>query len=254
MRRTKMAGEMRLARVAAMAGAVLALLSAGGCTVGTANPNIVRGSGKVITEARQVSGVNEVVLTMSGDLSIVQDATESLAIEGEDNIVPLITTEVSGKRLTIGVREGSSFSNTRPLRIRLAVSELRHIQATGSGNVEMDGVEADRLHTETNGSGNVTVRNISTNSYSATTTGSGNITASGAVDRQEIACTGSGNYEGRDLQSRSATVEVSGSGNATLRVSDTLDATVSGSGSVWYIGSPAVEEHDSGNGEIAPAP
>lgn len=45
------------------------------------------GSGKVITEQRAVSNINEVSFDAFGNLFIKQSDTESLTIEAEDNIV-----------------------------------------------------------------------------------------------------------------------------------------------------------------------
>jgi 3D (Asp-Asp-Asp) domain-containing protein len=245
----------RIRRTGPMIAAFIAVVTTigllGGCTVGAPdNPNMVRGSGHVITEQRQVSDLSEVVLTMSGNLTIEQNGTEAFTMEGEDNILPLITTEVSGNRLTIGTRSGASFSTTRSLRFYLSVKSISYICATGSGNIGMAGAQGNQLRTETTGSGNVTLTSVAAKSYTAKTTGSGGITASGSAESQDVTGTGSGDYDGRDLQSKSAKVALSGSGNATVKVSDTLDASVSGSGSVRYIGDPAVTRQDQGSGEI----
>jgi len=237
-------------------GAVIAVMIAAallsGCNLGAPyNPNQVYGSGNVITEQRSISGVSEVVLKTSGDLTVEQNGTEALSVEGEDNILPLITTAVSGNRLTIDVKSGSSFSNSRPLRFHLSVKDIDYLSTTGSGNIGMSGVQSDRLQTEVAGSGNVTLTNVTAQNYTAKTTGSGGITASGSVEHQGVTGMGSGTYDGHDLQSKSAEVNLSGSGSATVRVSDTLDASVNGSGSVHYIGDPKVTAQDHGSGEIA---
>lgn len=222
----------------------------GGCTIGTNNPNLVRGSGHVITEQRQVSELSEVVLTISGELIIVQDGTEALSIEGEDNIVPLISTIVSGGRLTIGTRNNASFSNSRPLRYHLSVDDLSYVGTTGSGSIEMSGAKGSVLRTETSGSGDLKISSISVAGFEGRASGSGDITASGQSERLTVRCTGSGSFNGRGLQSRTGEVELTGSGDAVVRVSDTLEATVSGSGSIKYLGSPSLTKHDSGSGEI----
>lgn len=222
----------------------------GGCTIGATNERIVRGSGTVITESRIVSELDEVELTMSGDLTIEQGSTEALTIEGEDNIVPLISSDVSGRRLTLGTRENASFSNTKPLRFRLTVRHLSFISAAGSGGIQMDGVTGSRLQVKASGSGDITITRISETTFEAGSSGSGSINASGDVGDLNVRCSGSGDYKGRDLGSKTAHVELLGSGDATVKVSESLDATVSGSGSIRYVGSPEVNRHDSGSGEI----
>jgi hypothetical protein len=236
---------------------VIAIGLLSGCSLGAQNNgnngnngDMVVGSGKVITEQRPVSEVSEVVLATRGDLTIDQNGTEALTVEGEDNILPLITTEVSGNRLTIRTKDGPDFNNTRPLRYRLSVKAINYIGAASSGNIGMAGVQSDQLTTEVTGSGNVTLTNVAGQDYTASTGGSGVTTVSGNVVSEDITGVGSGNYDGSSLQSKSATVNLSGSGNATVRVSDTLNTTVNGNGSVHYIGNPKVTSQVHGSGQI----
>lgn len=70
------------------AAAAVTCLALGACDelgVGT------RGSGTVITESRDLSDFNEVVLQGSGEVVVTVDGTEALTIEAEDNIMPLLT-------------------------------------------------------------------------------------------------------------------------------------------------------------------
>ncbi|HWL48440.1 MAG TPA: DUF2807 domain-containing protein, partial [Acidimicrobiia bacterium] len=65
---------------------LLSALVASSCIVG------VEGSGNVITESREVSDFNEIVLGGSGRVMVEVTGTESLTIEAEDNIMPLLET------------------------------------------------------------------------------------------------------------------------------------------------------------------
>lgn len=77
---------------------VAVLVAAGaGCAV-------VRGSGNVVTEQRQVSGFNCIDLSGSGKLIIAQGSSEGLTIEAEDNIIGRIETSViSSGCLTLAI-------------------------------------------------------------------------------------------------------------------------------------------------------
>ena len=76
------------------------------------------------------------------------------------------------------------------------------------------------------------------------------MTLAGTVDAQAVTISGTGDYNGEDLQSTTAEVTLDGAGNAVLRVSDRLDATVSGVGSVEYIGDPHVTKDINGVGSV----
>ena len=72
----------------------------------------------------------------------------------------------------------------------------------------------------------------------------------GQVDDQIIALISAGNYEAENLMSATVDVEIADSGSATVRVSTTLNADITGSGSVFYHGSPVVTRTGSGTGII----
>jgi hypothetical protein len=62
----------------------------------------------------------------------------------------------------------------------------------------------------------------------------------GQVDDQVIALISAGNYEAENLISATVDAEIADSGSATVRVSTTLNADITGIGSVFYHGSPVV--------------
>src|SRR3954452_19692731 len=64
----------------------------------------VQGSGNLRTETRSVSGFTAVDLSEQGHLVIEQNGTEGLTITAEDNILPLLTSNVSGDRLVLGTK------------------------------------------------------------------------------------------------------------------------------------------------------
>ena len=212
---------MRWVRSALPAAATGVLLAA--CT-------FTAGSGTVRSESRDVHGFSSVQLAGSGDAVIQQTGSESLTIEAEENLLPLLTSEVSGGVLTLGTKPGASINPTRPITYRVTMKDLRGLSVSGSGGATATEVKADALGVEVSGSGAITV--------------------TGTADSQQVRVTGSGDYRGAQLPSRIATVLVSGSGNAEVNVRDTLDAQVSGSGTVRYTGNPQVNKSVSGSGEV----
>src|SRR5512134_146274 len=68
-------------------------------------------------EPRPVSGIDRVVLRTVGDLEITQGAEEALVVEAEPRVLRRITTEVSGRTLTIDIQ--GSVSTRQPIRYLL---------------------------------------------------------------------------------------------------------------------------------------
>lgn len=208
---------------------LLGLLTA--CTaVQGAGTNIVRGSGDVVTEEREVSGFTSISLQGVGELVIDQTGSESLTVTADDNLLPYIETQVRGRELIITIQEDTTLSDITELTFHVTVDSLDSLELTGAGDVEL-------LHLEND-------------TWDVNLSGAGNITVSGQVDTQTIVISGAGSYNGEALISQAASIENSGAGMAIVQVSDSLNVNISGLGSVEYIGDPTVEQTITGLGTV----
>jgi hypothetical protein len=208
------------------------------------------GSGNKTTETRPVSGFDRIELYGVGKLIVRQTGVQSLTIEGDDNIVPLVRTEVSEQTLMIGLERNAQIQPRVPLVFNVTASDLSALTLSGAGSIEADDLRADNFETTISGAGNTHLGNITAGRLTATLSGAGDFKVSGNVADQEVVLTGAGSYRARDLQSHNANVRTAGAGSATVRVSDNLTAGLSGVGSIRYYGSPTVQQHRSGIGSI----
>jgi hypothetical protein len=210
---------------------------------------LVRGSGDIRTEERDVSDFHKVHLSGVGDLIITQGEKESLLIETDDNIIPLIETEVSAERLSIGFRRGYNFVPTSDIKFYLTVKELDEILLSGAGSIKCEDFDTEELEIEISGAGDIDFR-LDADLVRVNSSGAGGIEMSGKVDRQEIDLSGAGKYDAEELESRECEITVSGAGSATVNVSQELDVDISGVGGVEYKGSPTVQQNIKGLGAI----
>jgi len=188
----------------------------------------VRGSGNVVTESRDVSGFDEIAVFGSGEVVVDVTGTESLTIEAEDNIMPLLETEVRNGVLELEV-EGN-VSATRDIKYTITAATLQGVSIAGSGDVTATGVQSDEFAVEI--------------------AGSGDVSPAGTVAALSIEIAGSGRFQGEDLVATTATVEVAGSGDVVVNATEELDIDVAGSGNVEYVGNPTVTQSVSGSGEV----
>jgi hypothetical protein len=211
----------------------------------------MRGAGNIVTEAREVSGFDEVHLAGEGVLTIVQGEAESLTIEAEEGILPLIETTVSGGRLEIRYRKGwTSPRPTVPVRYNLGVKTLRAVHSSGSAEIRAASLRAEQLEIVVSGSGDVTLGQLTAESLRAVISGSGRFRVAGEATHQRVEISGSGSYSADGATSRDAEIAISGSGRALVRVSEELEVRISGSGEVEYIGDPRVSRRVSGAGRV----
>jgi hypothetical protein len=211
----------------------------------------ITGSGKVISAARPVDSFTKLESTCSADVVLVQGSPQAVLIEGEDNILPLIETKVSGGKLTISTKPNTSIRTTQALIVHITVPELSSIRLTGSGNVDAKNLASASLDLEITGSGNIQIGSLGTPSLQAKISGSGDISIEGGnINSQTIGLSGSGNFEAKSLESRMADITISGSGDATLWVTDNLTANLSGSGDVNYYGTSGLDKRVTGSGSV----
>ncbi len=234
------------------------------------NAKTVRGSGDVISEEREIAGVEAVELATIGNLYIEIGDEESLVIEAEDNLLEYIETDVHWGELVIETRN-VNLRTRRPINYYLTVKELTAAKISSAGNIEVDDIttekftigissagdfrmgrlEADRVRIRVSSAGDTYIDYLTAKSLDVKISSSGNVSIDdGRVDSQNISVSSSGDYRAEDLESREAEVDVSSSGDATVRVSEYLDASASSSGDIKYIGRPRVHANESSSGDI----
>ena len=217
---------MRLRGLVLGAATLITMVAVSACDGGVFG---VRGSGNVITESRDVSGFNEIAVLGSGNVVVEFNGSESLTVEAEDNIMPLLKTEVRNGRLELSVE--SSISPTVEVKYTITAATLDGVSISGSGDVAATGIDAESFDVEISGSGKVK--------------------ATGTADTLTLSISGSGRYDGEGLAASVGDVRVSGSGDAVVYVTEDLNVDVSGSGSVEYIGEPSLTTSISGSGDIS---
>jgi hypothetical protein len=211
--------------------------------------DLIVGSAKVITETRPVNDFTSLELGCSADVILAQGPL-AVSIEGEDNILPLIETRVSGGKLIIDSKPNSNFRSTKPIVIHIAVPKLSSIQVSASGDVDIDGFTAASLDLNTSGSGNIRLQGLQADSVKATISGSGGMTLDGKTGQLTVKDSASGNFTGTRLESRQANVTLTGSGDATVWVTYSLSATLSASGNLMYYGAAGLDQKVTGSGNV----
>lgn len=210
----------------------------------------VRGSGEVVETTREVQDFSRLTFAGMGNLYIEQGFEEALSIEAEENLIENLDIEVRGDTLFIGTKEGKNLRPTEPMNYYLDVKDLERVTLSGSGLIEAEDFQAEKLTLTLSGSGNIVIEYLEAVSLNVTLSGSGNIELSGDLEDQDVIISGSGDYDARGLKSSVADILISGSGNAEIRVEDNLDVLISGSGNVRYFGSPSIDETVTGSGSV----
>lgn len=247
--------------------AFLSMLTACGTIVNLVSDQIVlRGSGELASEERELPGFSAVHVNSSIDVTIETGPEQRVVASADDNILPYLRTEVEGDTLIVDLGEEddnitiidmehpATVAITAPA-IAPAIEELVvnssgditaealtgeqvTVQTNSSGDIDVGAVSANSLRIITNSSGDVTIDGLEATALDATLNSSGNVDIAGEVQSQNVQLTSSGNYEAAELRSASASAQISSSGDATLWVTESLRGETNSSGDIRYYGSP----------------
>ena len=220
-------------RILRMLGMVVAVLLASGCDVSNVTinvgGNIVKGSGVLREEKRNVPDFTCIDLSGAFDVVVTCGKKQEISVSGDDNVVPHIKTEVTEGVLKVFLDQSVSTKNK--IKLALSVPTVNDLRVSGIGDVDISSVSNKLLRLDVSGVGNVK--------------------AEGVVGALEITSSGAGNVEARKLIAKIAAVDVSGIGHVVLTAADELNATISGVGGVDYFGNPKVTEKVSGIGRVS---
>jgi hypothetical protein len=196
---------------------------------GDSSSSGIRGSGTAATETRELAAFDGVELAGSNVVTIRVGPPQTVVVHADDNLLPLVTTEVSGGSLVIGTT--GSVATRSPMSVDVTVPSLESLTLSGSGIVAVEGIGADR--------------------FVVTLPGSGVLRATGQARRLDVSLGGSGDAQLEQLVAREVHAAVDGSGRIAVHATNTLDASVAGSGAIMYIGDPVrVTTSVTGSGAI----
>ena len=141
-------------------------------------------------------------------------------------------TALTSKILNIGLTgRGKVLANRYPVQI-----EDNKITITGSGKVELTGT-IQQADIRIAGSGSTqfsgTIRQVDIK-----ISGSGKVELAGKMQQADIRISGSGSVKALECKTAQMQVNIAGSGSVEAHVTDSLDASISGCGSMRFKGDP----------------
>jgi len=211
----------------------------------------VQGSGRIVKQARQVGNFKGLSLGVPGHLELRIGNTESVTIEADDNLMPLIETVIDNGMLKIRPTKRNLNLESKSIRVVVQARSIERLALGGSGSIEADPLRARKLDVDLGGSGSIKLKGVESDTLAVALGGSGDLKAErGTVGKLSVSIGGSGDVDLGRVQANSASVTIAGSGEATVWPRNELSATIAGSGDVNYYGDPQVSKSTLGSGGV----
>lgn len=215
----------------------------------------IKGNGNTVSIDRSVGKYDEIAVSGWFDVALVTGKEGQLVVEGEENLLDYIITEVQNGKLVIKQEKGVNLKPSsweEGIRITVPVESIDALSLSGSGDiVGKTSIKTSNFKAAMSGSGDITL-DLETQSLSASMSGSGDMNLSGKSKDFEATISGSGDIKAYDLIADNVEANVSGSADIKVTGNKMLKARVSGSGDISYRGNPKkIDTKTSGSGDIS---
>ena len=216
---------------------------------------VVRGSGRVATETREVGAFVGIDVRGPCDVVLRPASREALSLRGEDNVLPLFQTVVregpGGRILEIGLKRQVRVLESRtPVVVTLDVVRLESLSLAGTGRVSGGGQQARALAVSLGGVGDIDLAGLRAETLAVDLGGSGNVALDGRAPALRLSIAGSGSVRAEALAADEVAVVIAGSGTARVHAEKTLRVSITGSGNVAYRGDPQLTTSIVGSGHV----
>ncbi len=175
----------------------------------------VRGSGNVISEARDVTGFHGIDVGGVYQIEVVAQKEFGVTVEADDNILPLVRTEVESGILKISSERRISPKST--IRIKVSAPDIDSLDISGAANVNVSGVNNAGITVDSSGASKVTLN--------------------GTTSKLILDVSGATKIDAEQLKAEHATVDASGACSVVVNVNNSLRADASGASKISYVGS-----------------
>jgi hypothetical protein len=202
----------------------------------------IRGSGVSMEETRPVEAFHalEAGSALQVTIAVTKDAKPGLKISGDDNLVPLVESEIRDGTLILRIKADSSISPKLPLLAEVTSGELDRVEASGASKVTVKGgSKVDRFIAGASGAARVFVEGVETPKAVASASGASHVTLSGSAESLEVDASGASQVKAEELKVDDAKVSISGASGAALRASKSVAGDVSGASHLDLHGRPA---------------
>lgn len=196
---------------------------------------------------------NSIELQISENVVISYGEKQEVVARGHANIIEKLKTSVVNGTWEIALQHGCY--NFYEMKIFITIPDLKKVEANGSGDILIENFSnKGNLNIENNGSGKISLDSVTgTEILDVRMAGSGAVQCYGSLrdlKKLMVAISGSGAFRGFPATTGDCTILSSGSGDCEVTVNNNLDVTITGSGNIYYKGSPEIKTIDSGSGNL----
>jgi hypothetical protein len=197
-----------------------------------------RGNGVSGREARTITGFDSIAVASAIHATVGNGPWSSLVLTGDENLLPLIETTVSGNSLTVKVRGCVELEPTLPMKMTLTLPALVGVEASGASTLAAETAPSDSFRAESSGGATIDVHGLAAASTTVDASGGSVVNLSGRSGTLGVDASGGAQVLTGTVSASAATVTASGDAEVEVDVSQSLTADLSGGSQLRVLGQP----------------
>ncbi|HTH54626.1 MAG TPA: head GIN domain-containing protein [Cyclobacteriaceae bacterium] len=211
-------------------------------------------------ETRKVGSFSKLSFRVPGKLILKQGSTQSVVLEGDQDFLSKVETEIDGDRLVIGREDKWSWrdwrdgNNNNKITAYVTMTNIEGLGVGGSGDLVGEGkFSTGDIELKVSGSGSMQIEIEAKGDMKADVSGSGDIDVKGTCQSFDSGISGSGKVNAQLAIAGKAEVSISGSGKLVASgTAKEIKARLSGSGKVLAsnLEVSRCDVHISGSGDV----
>ncbi len=227
---------------------LLISLLASSCGLDISIGNGKKGNGIVTQDRREVNGeFTEVSASEGLDVFITQGDDFEILVEGDENIIDLIGTDIRDQELKIHAIHNIGHA-TKKVYVTLPV--ITRLQTSSGADLSTKGmIKADRISLGASSGSDLQVQ-LTADEVEADTSSGADIRISGEANLFRADASSGSDIRARDFAVKTCYADASSGADIDLYVSGSLTADASSGGDISYAGDPSLQERKSVSGSV----
>jgi hypothetical protein len=204
-------------------------------------------NGRVRAETRKLSPFS--ALEVGGGFEVlVRDGNPSVTIEADENLLPLIKTEVTQNTLVISARPRHGFHFVGPVKLTVTTRPLQSVSANGGVDLRFEAATEKRFTVELSGGVQFSAQQLQPEALTFRANGGVEATLAGAVSEANLDVSGGVTLKANALSIQHASLDASGGCDVSLKVRQRITGEASGGVNVTVAGAPSIARVETSGG------
>jgi hypothetical protein len=204
------------------------------------------GNGKNTSNLRQVSDFNSIEVSGKISVNLTQGAARKVEVKGDENLVALIRTEVSGNQLRIYTKD--KINRQAKIEVDITIPNIESLQLSGGANIRSTNeLKGEDLALQTS-SGSQATLSVQYKKLKSDSNAGAILQLSGQVEEASFEASAGAIINAFDLSARKCSVQANAGSVTEVKVLDEISADISSGSTLTYDGEPAVRDVNASSG------